>query len=214
MSAATGARVVAALIASLAWIGLFVQFGATWNLEGSLFSAIWALFGYFTITTNLLIAIVFTGIAAGRSAFAESSLVGSTSLFILLVGVIYGLLLHGLTELSGGSAVANVLLHMVTPILVPVFWLAFIPKGQLRRRDPLRWAVYPLGYLFYALVRGEFTDRYPYPFISVNALGWSRTILNAGIIAAAFLAASWAFVWLHSLLARRSPPTFQRWRSN
>jgi hypothetical protein len=203
MSAATAARVVAALIASLAWIGLFVQFGATWNLEGSLLSAIWALLWYFTITTNLLVAIVFSGIAAGRSAFADSSLVGSTALFILLVGVIYGLLLHGLTELSGGSAVANVLLHMVTPILVPVFWLGFIPKGQLRRRDPLRWAIYPLGYLFYALIRGEFTHRYPYPFMNVNVLGWNRTILNAAVIAAAFLAASRLFVWLDSLLAHR-----------
>jgi hypothetical protein len=39
MSAATAARVVAALIAFLAWIGLFVQFGSTWNLRMARFPA-------------------------------------------------------------------------------------------------------------------------------------------------------------------------------
>jgi hypothetical protein len=206
MSAATTtARMVAALIALITWAGLAAQFHATFALVGSLASTLAVLLWYFTIITNLLVAVVFTGIAIGRERFAHPSLLGSTTLYILLVGIIYGLLLHGLQELSGGSAIANILLHMVTPILVPLFWLIFIPKGKLSRRDPLLWAIYPLAYLFYALVRGELTHRYPYPFMNVNDLGWSRTIMNAFLIAVAFLVASWFFVWLDSLLARRIP---------
>jgi hypothetical protein len=200
-------RIAAAPLAFIAWSGLLIQLNATWNLEGSLGSAIWALVWYFTITTNLLVAIVFTGIAAGRSSFAGPSLVGSATIYILLVGVIYGLLLHGLVELSGGSAVANVLLHMVTPVMVPIFWLFFTPKGRLNGRDPLRWAIYPLGYLFYTLIRGEFTHRYPYPFLNVNELGLTGTLLNAFFIAIAFLAASWLFVWLDSSLGSRPVST-------
>jgi hypothetical protein len=196
---------VAALIALITWVGLAVQFHATFALEGSLGSTLVVLLWYFTITTNLLVAVVFTGIAIGLGTFTQPSLLGSTTLSIVLVGVIYGLLLHGLQELSGGSAIANILLHMVTPILVPIFWLIFIPKGKLTRRDPLLWAIYPLAYLFYALVRGEFTHRYPYPFMNVNELGWGRTILHAFLIAAAFLVASWLFVWLDSLLGSRIP---------
>jgi hypothetical protein len=199
------ARTAAALLAVITWAGLAVQFHATFALQGSVGSTLTALLWYFTITTNLLVAAVFTGIAMGRGRFAHPSLLGATTLYILLVGVIYGLLLHGIQELSGGSALANVLLHMVTPILVPLFWLIFIPKGKLSRRDPLLWAIYPLAYLFYALLRGEFTGRYPYPFLNVNELGWSRAILHAFLIAAAFLAASWLFVWLDSLFARRAP---------
>jgi hypothetical protein len=199
------ARTAAALLAVITWAGLAVQFHATFALEGSLGSTLTVLLWYFTITTNLLVAVVFTGIATGRESFARPSLLGATTLYILLVGIIYGLLLHGLQELSGGSAIANILLHMVTPMLVPIFWLIFTPKGKLSRRDPLLWAIYPLTYLFYALLRGEFTGRYPYPFINVNELGWARTILHAFLIAAAFLVASWLFVWFDSLLGRRVP---------
>jgi hypothetical protein len=200
-------RIAAALLAFIAWAGLLIQLSGTWNLEGSLGSAVWALLWYFTITTNLLVATVFTGIAAGRSAFAGPSLVGSTTIYILLVGVIYGLLLHGLVELSGGSAIANVLLHMVTPAMVPIFWFFFTPKGRLNGRDPLRWAIYPLGYLLYALIRGEFTHRYPYPFLNVNELGLAGTLLNSLFVAIAFLAASWLFVWLDASLGRRPVST-------
>jgi len=199
------ARTAAALLAVIAWAGLAVQFHATFALVDSLASTLAVLLWYFTIITNLLVAVVFTGIAIGRDRFARPSLLGATTLYILLVGIIYGLLLHGLEELSGGSAIANILLHMVTPILIPIFWLTFTPKGKLNRRDPLLWAIYPLAYLFYALIRGEFTNRYPYPFLNVGQLGWARTILHAFLIAAAFLAASWLFVWLDSLLARRAP---------
>jgi hypothetical protein len=199
----TTARTVAALLALITWAGLAVQFHATFALEGSFGSTMTVLLWYFTITTNLLVAVVFTGIAAGLESFARPSLLGGTTLYILLVGVTYGLLLHGLQELSGGSAIANVLLHMVTPILVPIFWLIFISKGKLGRRDPLLWAIYPLAYLFYALIRGEVTHRYPYPFMNVNELGWGRTTLNAFLIATAFIVSSWLFVWLDSLLSRR-----------
>ena len=198
-------RTAAALLAVIAWAGLAVQFHATFAFVGSLASTLAVLLWYFTIITNLLVAVVFTGIAIGRDRFAIPSLVGATTLYILLVGIIYGLLLHGLEELSGGSAIANILLHMVTPILVPLFWLTFTPKGKLNRRDPLLWAIYPLAYLFYALIRGEFTNRYPYPFLNVGQLGWARTILNAFFIAAAFLVTSWLFVGLDSLLSRRVP---------
>jgi hypothetical protein len=198
----TTARVVAALIALIAWTGLAIQFYATHTIYGSVLSTVWVLVWYFTITTNLLVAIVFTGIAANR--FTAPSTIAGTTLFIVLVGVVYGLLLHGLRELSANSAIANVLLHMVTPVLAPLFWLAFVPKGTLRRSAPLVWATYPLGYLFYALIRGEFTDRYPYPFINVAQLGWGRTLLNALSISICFLLAGWGLVLADRLLGRSS----------
>ncbi len=125
-------------------------------------------------------------------------------LAILLVGAIYALLLHGTSELSGGSAVANVLLHMVTPILVPLFWVLFTPKGELTWRHPLLWAIYPLAYLVYAFVRGGATNRYPYPFINVLRLGWPQTALNSIVIAVAFLLSGFAIVWIDHRTVLRS----------
>ena len=40
--------------------------------------------------------------------------------------------------------------------------------------------------------------------MNVHILGWPRTLLNAAIIAIAFLIISWLFIWLNSVLARRT----------
>jgi hypothetical protein len=128
--------------------------------------------------------------------------VAGTTLSILLVGVIYFLLLHGLVELSGGSRLANLLLHFATPILVPLFWIIFTPKGQLGRQHPLFWAIYPLAYLIYALGRGGATGIYPYPFINVARIGWAQTVFNSFAIGVSFLACGYGIVWLDKRLYR------------
>jgi hypothetical protein len=196
------ARVVAALIALIAWSGLAVQFFVLYSVHGSVVASLGTMIVYFTITTNLLVAVLFTGFAAGFLPFGRSSAVAGTALSILLVGVVYYLLLRGLLELSGGSAVANVLLHQVTPVLVPVFWLLILPKGALRWIDPVIWAIYPLAYLMYALIWGNAHGRYPYPFLDVGQLGWERVGINALVIAAGFLAMAWGLVLVDRRLGR------------
>lgn len=204
MSVGPVGRIAAGCIAAIAWIGLIVQFVASYQQIPSIPLVLWIIFAFFTITTNLLVAVVFTAIAMDRSGLRADWVIAGTMLSILLVGVIYGLLLHGLTELSGGSAVANVLLHMVTPILVPLFWIIFWRKGGLTWRDPLLWAIYPLVYLAYGLARGGATGRYPYPFINVNAIGWGQTMINAVVIAMGFMLAGYAVVWIDQRV-RRDP---------
>ena len=71
---------------------------------------------YFTVITNLLIAIVFTAIALGRT-IAPPWLAGIT-MAILLVGIVLHLLLSGMVELSGGAKLADLINHSVTPVLV------------------------------------------------------------------------------------------------
>jgi hypothetical protein len=156
-------RIAAAAIALITWFALGLQCVMTYQQSQSLPQTLWIVFAYFTITTNLIVAAVFTALALNRTFLRREWIVAGTMLSILLVGVIYALLLHGMLELSGGSALSNTLLHMVTPILVPLYWIAFTPKGHLSRRHPPRWAVYPLAYLAYALVRGSITGQYPTP---------------------------------------------------
>jgi hypothetical protein len=197
------ARIFALLIAVIAWAGLAVQFAALYSASGSVGTALGTMIVYFTITTNLVVAVLFTGMTAGLRRFDESWLVAGTALSILLVGIVYHLLLRGLRELSGGSAVANVLLHQVMPVLVPVFWLVFVAKGKLRWVDTLIWAVYPLAYLVYALVWGGMHGRYPYPFLNVEQLGRQGVAMNALGIAVGFLAVAWGVVGLDRLLGER-----------
>jgi len=204
MNVAIFRRIAAAGIAAFAWAGLIVQFVALYFPNSAAWVALWIMFGYFTITTNLLVAAVFTAIAANRSVLRADWMVAGTMLSILLVGIIYAFLLHGSMELSGGSAVANVILHMVTPILVPLFWIFLLPKGGLTWRHPLLWAIYPLAYLVYGIARGAATGRYAYPFLDVLTLGWTQTALNAVAIAVAFMLAGFAIVWIDNRVGSRS----------
>jgi hypothetical protein len=204
MNTGITARVAAACIAAIAWAGLAVQYIVVYQENSSVLLTLWILFAFFTITTNLLVAVVFTGIAANRTVFRFAWVVAGTMLSILLVGVIYALLLHGLTELSGGSAVANVLVHMVTPVVVPLFWIFFVDKGGLTWRHPFPWAIYPLAYLAYGLTRGAATGKYPYPFMDVLSLGWEKTAINSIWIAVAFMLSGFATVWIDHRLGSHS----------
>jgi hypothetical protein len=197
-------RITAFVIAVAALAGLVVQFAVSYSLCGSMSATLWTLIAYFTITTNVIVAAVFTAIAVNRTALRSSWVVAGTMLSIVLVGVIYGFLLHGLVELSGGSQVANVLLHDVAPVLVPIFWVFFTPKGRLTWRDHWKWALYPLFYLAYALVRGAMTSSYAYPFMNVAVIGWRQTAINSAAIAAAFLLSAFAIVWMDQWLGGRA----------
>lgn len=209
MRSGTVARCAAGFIAAVAWLGLTIQCGSTFQGNHSVSLTLWIVFAYFTILTNLLVAVVFTALAVERTRLRASWIVAGTMLSILLVGIIYALLLHGTMELSGGSKVANVLNHMATPVLVPLFWIIFTPKGQLRWSHPLVWAIYPLAYLAYSLIRGGQTGKYPYPFLDPGLVGWRQTMLSNLAIAVAFLICSYTLVALDHRLGRRltSSPT-------
>lgn len=194
-------RFAAALIALAAIVGIAIQAQVRLAISGSLPETIWILARYFTVLTNVLVAVVFGLITFGVRV--SPRLVGGTVLAILLVGAVYEILLAGLLELSGGSAIANILLHRITPIAAPLFWLAFTPKGTLRWIDPLLWALYPVVYLVYALIRGYIEGLYAYPFIDVAANGPFQVAVSVTIIAAAFLACGTLVVWLDRRLARR-----------
>jgi hypothetical protein len=187
-------RLFAACICIAAWIGLIAQLHDTYVATSSVTLSLWIILAYFTITTNVLVAVVFSWIAI-KGASADWILAG-TMLSIVLVGVVYALLLRGALELSGGSALVDKLLHYVTPTLVPLFWIFLAPKGGLKWRHPLLWATYPLVYLVYEMTRGALTGKYAYPFLNVANLGWQRTALNAFLIAVAFMVLGFVVVWI------------------
>ena len=199
------ARLLAAAVAFTAWAGLAIQFNATFAQTGSVSETILILLRFFTVITNVLVATTMTVIAAGRRV--PDVWLGGVTLAILLVGVVYFTLLRGLIELSGGALLADTLLHMVVPAIAALHWLLFARHGGLRWRDPWWWALYPLAYLGYALVRGAAEHRYPYPFIDVAKIGAAQTAINTMMIAVAFLVGGLALVWLDRALAvRRKRP--------
>jgi hypothetical protein len=186
----------AVLVAIVCWAGLALQFSASYGQSHDVAATLWTLARFFTIISNLALALAMTAVAAGKhpSAFA----MGGLTLAILLVGVVYWVLLHGLHPLSGAALTANFLLHDVSPLLMAAYWLLFVPRGKLRWHAPWWWSLFPVIYFGYALARGQVEHRYPYPFIDVGKLGWLQVGLNAAGIAFGFVLAGYALVWIDS----------------
>lgn len=198
------ARGLAAIVAVIAAIGLVLQFDSILAAHDTVSEALWIYLRFFTNITNMLVMLAFAAIAVrGADAVPPRPIAGLT-LAILLVGVVYGLLLQGLHHFTGGGLVADILLHKVVPVLVPLYWLAQVRKGRVQPADPLRWAIYPFLYLFYALAHGLAGDKYAYPFIDPTKHGWPAVWINVAAIAIGFMIAGYGLYRLDRHLAARN----------
>jgi len=188
-------RAAAALIALVCWLGLGLQFWASFTFRHyDVLLTLWTLARFFTIISNFALAIAMTMVALGRRL--SPVVLGGLTLAILLVGIVYAALLRGLHPLEGLPLIANHLLHEVSPTLMAAYWLLFVPRARLRWSAPWWWLIFPAVYLGYAMLRGQLDHHYPYPFIDVGRLGWTQVALNVAGIAFAFILAGFALVWI------------------
>jgi hypothetical protein len=197
-------RLAAALIALVCWVGLALNFSATYAHNGAVLATLWRLGHFFTIISNVALAVAMTRLALGGRV--SPFLLSGLTLAILLVGIVYVLLLHGLHPLGGAALIANHLLHYVSPLAMAAYWLLFMPHGQLRWRDPFWWSLFPLVYFVYVIARAIFGGDYPYPFIDVSKLGVARTAINALAIAFGFILFGSGVVALDRQLLGRGRP--------
>ena len=80
-------------------------------------------------------------------------MLGGLTLAILLVGVIYMTLLRGLMQLrTGPRLLPTSLLHKVSPVADGAVVVVVRSTREAPLERPVLWAIYPLGYLIYALV--------------------------------------------------------------
>jgi hypothetical protein len=101
------------------------------------------------------------------------------------------------------EAIGNQLLHTVVPLLAVLDWLLFDRQGRFRWRYAVYWLAFPLGYLAFALVRGLIVDKYPYPFINADKLGYDGVAVSSLVFAVAFWILGLLFVAIDRLLRRR-----------
>ena len=193
------ARLLALAICLCAAVGIVLEFLNLREHGANSMAAAWSLALYFTILTNFALAVLF-GLVAIAATKVSPKLLGGAVAAIVLVGLVYALLLRDVRVLGGATAVANLLLHQLNPVLAAVYWLVFVPRGRLSWRDPLTWSIYPLGYLAYVLWRGASEGRYPYPFIDAGHLSLPQLAANCLAIAAAFVMGGEAMVLLDRIL--------------
>jgi hypothetical protein len=165
-------------------------------------------FSFFTILTNVVAAVALLApLIAPRSAagafFARPSVRTAIAGYIVMVGVVYYLLLRGVSQREGWPLFLELLLHYVTPPLFVIDWLAFVPKGGLDWRTGARALLFPLGYIGWTLAHGAASGWYPYPFVDVADLGYVQVLANIAGLVLAFLLLELALVACGRALARR-----------
>lgn len=145
-------------------------------------------FGFFTLQSNLLTAIVYlvTAVSALRGLKQSRWLViarASATTYMIIVGIVYALLLAPLGA-AGGVPLpwANAVLHIVVPIYVMADWLIFTDRTKLALRNLWLVLLYPLVWSGVVLARGATDGWVPYPFLD-PATGYGSVLFYVALIA-------------------------------
>src|SRR4029077_10443841 len=144
--------IVLAVLLALVAVATSTRSGVLWRLSTCTYQA------------NVLAAAYYLWTLAWPRADARVGVRGAVVLYVLIAGLTWNLFL---TERSMGYTPANVLLHLVVPLLAMTDWL-LVGRGQAQVRwwQPLVWLAYPAAYLALALaVLNNAGRRAPYYFL-------------------------------------------------
>jgi hypothetical protein len=154
-------------------------------------------FSYFTIQSNLLVAIAAVGLALApdRDGALWRVLRLDGLIGISVTGVVYTTVLRVPDHLHGWAAATDAVFHYAVPLATVLGWLAFGPRPRCDVRTVAWSLVWPVAWIIYTLLHGSVTHWYPYPFIDVTVHGYGLVLLNAFAVAAV-LALMAAVFWL------------------
>ena len=188
------------VIALLGWFALIIQLYININSKlNPLSETITRYFSYFTLDTNLLVALCSSFILLSPASrpgkfFSRQTTQAAIVLYIMVVGIVYNIILRFIWDPPGLQAVADELLHLVIPVLFSVYWLLFVQKNELKWKHTFMWMLYPFIYGVFILLRGNASGFYPYPFIDMNILGLNKTLINVAGFVLVFLFGGLLFI--------------------
>lgn len=177
----------------LGWFAIIGQFFlAIENRQTDVTEAVIRFFSYFTVLTNILVVLYFTSrISIFKktqiSKLSNKEALTAITAFILVVGLIYQFILRSTWKPTGFQMIINELLHSVIPLFVLLYWIQFGEKNNLQFKNIKIWLWYPIGYLLYIIIRGHFSNFYPYPFVDVTTIGYQQVLINSVLISLFFL---------------------------
>jgi hypothetical protein len=206
------ARRVHLVVAVVAWCAVVLQLvlvcrGTVILVEQdppALPTRIYRFFAYFTVQSNLLVAIASTALArdpvldgTGWRIARLAGLVGIT-----VTGLVHFFLLRPLLDLAGADWLADKMLHMVVPVLAVAAWAWVGPRPRVVAREAAYALCWPLAWLAWTLAVGQVDGWVPYPFLDADEEGWASVAVVGVGITVLFLG---LFALVH-LLDRRLPP--------
>ncbi|GAA3911223.1 Pr6Pr family membrane protein [Microbacterium invictum] len=186
----------------------------------------WSAFLYYTVLSNVLCLVwmLWSAIRTLRDAQEDGwhgistpspRFAAAVMMAITVTMLIYLVVLVPSLYVQPGAyepfTLTDNLVHIVTPLLVIGDWLLFVPKGEVRRPDPLLWALIPWAYLVFAFVYSALGGRfaagtaYPYPFMDVETLGIGGVVMWLVGLTVALIGIGYGFYALDRRLATRRP---------
>ena len=199
----TGFRIV---VAALGWFAIITQYSLmAANAGPHLVERTINFFSYFTIVSNILVALAMTlpwlapSTWAGRF-FLLPAVRTAIVAYIIVVFVVYHTMLSRLYHPQGLRFACDIILHYVMPPLFVLDWALFVDKRVLSWRLTLHSFAVPTLYLIWTALHGAFAGFYPYPFLNVSRIGYEQALMNVGGLIVAFVCLVLALVGIGRVL--------------
>jgi hypothetical protein len=160
---------------------------------------------YFTIWSNIVVAVSVTLLLTRPlpDTGARRVLRLDGLLMITVTMIVYQLVLAPGVDLVGWSRLTDPILHLVTPVLTLLVWLAFGPRGWLTARLVPAALIVPVVWVAWMLLRGAVVDAYPYDFVNVVDLGYAVVLRNVVLVLVLGLVISAILFGVEKLLGGR-----------
>jgi hypothetical protein len=180
--------IVLAVLLALVAVATSTRSGLLWRLST------------FTYQVNVLAAAYYLWTLAWPRADTRVGIRGAVVLYVLIAGVIWNLFLTGY---SMGYTPANMLLHVVVPVLALTDWLLVgRDQAQVRWWQPVAWLAYPTAYLALALVvLNNAGRRAPYYFLDPDTVGAATVVMNICVLAGGALMLGYTLLVINRAVA-------------
>lgn len=198
------------LFAIIGWFAVISQFILmVENRTTSILEMTIRFVSFFTILTNTLVSIYFTYQIFDRkrktkNIFNQPGSLTAITIYITVVGLVYQVVLRHIWQPTGLQMIVDELLHTLIPTLVIIYWILYEQKPGLEWNKIPGFLLYPLFYLTFILLRGEFSGFYPYPFVNVLELGWPQTLINIVALFGVFGLLSLLFIGIGKRMIKKS----------
>lgn len=204
-------RNLSIIFALIGWFAVITQYILMLNASTTGFiDTTIRFFSFFTILTNSLAAIYFTHQTVLKDYNEKRFLnfpgsLTAITIYIFVVGLVYQIILRKTYTPKGMDMLVNELLHSLMPLLVLLFWYLYEEKAVIKWKSLFLWLIYPFIYIVFILIRGSFSNYYPYPFINVLNLGLRAVLINSFLLMILFMVLSAILVGTGKLISKKSP---------
>lgn len=134
---------------------------------------------------------------------------GMCVMCITVTFVIVQTLLRGQFPCTGWLGFSFIILHYIIPIMTILDWLFFDEKGLYKKLYPIYWLAIPVIYYLYTIVlvacgyRFSDTNKYPYSFQDVDALGLTKVLVIDVCIVIFFLILGYIIYFIDKYLSNK-----------